>query len=70
MLAHGWLSGSVWTYDPAAQGLKPKHNIFPFFNLFIELLCEKNDSQKEAGIGPYLKNIAWTGTLIASNKEL
>ena len=41
MLAHGWLSGSVWAYDPAAPGLKPKHNIFPSFNLFIELLWEE-----------------------------
>ena len=44
------------TYNPAAPGSNPEHNIYAFFKIEIELWREKNENkQKEAGIGTDFK---------------
>ena len=32
--------GFVWAFHPAAPGLNPKHTIYPFINLNLNLSCD------------------------------
>ena len=46
------------TYNPAAPGSNPEHNIFAFFKIEIELWRVTDENkQKEAGIGTYFKQV-------------
>ena len=61
------------SYHPAAPGSSPKHAIYAFsFIVFVLYLsCEKNENkQKEAGFGPFLKNLAITAATRESMSQL
>ena len=53
------LCGFVYTYHPAAAGSNPKHTIYAFSIYIIDIVMTKGrNKQKEAGIGPFLKNLS------------
>ena len=54
-------SGYICANHPAALGLSPKHTIYAL-SFAVYLPCEKNkNKQKEAGFGPFKKNLRYNG---------
>ena len=51
-----FLHNCTGRHSSVATGSNPKHTIYAFYNLFIEIVMRKDENkQKEAWIGPFFK---------------